>query len=221
MCATTSGCFERLRAGSSPAASSSSTSSPTHLALPVRDRGRGRLDGALLLHRRDHALASTAALASRRALQLERDWQVNGRHYARTLEDWLVRLDAAAGRGPEGCWRSITGRREARVLVAALAHVSHGLRRAVRLPAGRGMGRIALPLREEREPMNRRADHATGSDGRGGRGRGRVSPPPGCFSGSTTSTCTSATTTPAATPGPSPWKTGPTPAPRWTWGSSS
>jgi cyclopropane-fatty-acyl-phospholipid synthase len=27
-------------------------------------------------------------------MRLERDWRINGEHYARTLEDWLVRLDA-------------------------------------------------------------------------------------------------------------------------------
>ena len=102
---------------------------PPRIGLPLRDRRRGRLDGALLLHRRHHALGPPAVLLQR-APVVEDHWRVNGRHYQQTCEDWL----AAHGR-PARADHADPGdglRRGSGGLVPALAGLLYGLRRTVR-----------------------------------------------------------------------------------------
>ena len=87
---------------------------------------------ALPLHFQDH-------------LRLERQWNWSGTHYEKTANAWLANLDGNRDAGaahPRGDLRA----ENAGALAAALAHLLHGLRRALGLPGRPGMVRQPLSV---------------------------------------------------------------------------
>ena len=77
-------------------------------------------------------------------LALEQEWAVSGLHYARTAEAWLARMDDARG---EVLRRLVEDLRSGRrASPAHVAHLLHGLRRALGLPLRVGVGRLPLPV---------------------------------------------------------------------------
>ena len=93
-CATTRRCCRRIARWLRPAASCSCTSSPPHLHVSVRDRGRGQLDGPALLHRRADAGGRHPAVVPAH-LRIEQRWLVDGTHYQRTAEPLAGRTRTA------------------------------------------------------------------------------------------------------------------------------
>ena len=80
-------------------------------------------------------------------VKIRNHWVVNGQHYQKTAEAWLVNMDQRRDELLK-LFAGVYGEERGAEVVRPLAHLFHGLRRTVGLPRRRRVDRFALPVRE-------------------------------------------------------------------------